>query len=43
VLFRKRYEGLGRIAKENDYRLKIIEYREPPELLKLVANIHRPR
>jgi len=41
---RKRYEEeLGRIAEENDYRLKIVEYRELPELLKLVANIHRPR
>jgi len=33
--------GLGRIAEENDYRLKIVEYRELPELLKPVANIHR--
>jgi len=41
---RKRYEEeLGRIAEENDYRLKIVEYRELPELLKPVANIHRPR
>jgi len=33
-IVRKRYEEeLGRIAEENDYRLKIIEYRELPELL----------
>jgi len=38
-IVRKRYdEGLGRIAEENDYRLKIIEYRELPELLKPVAD-----
>jgi len=36
---RKRYEEeLGRIAEENDYRLKIVEYRELSELLKPVAN-----
>jgi len=41
---RKKYEEeLGRIAEENDYKPKIVEHRELPELLKPVADIHRPR
>lgn len=34
-IVRKRYEEeLGRTIEENDYRLKMVEYRELPELLK---------